>query len=113
MSSASMHSFLGFRFIIYELSDDDIIDPQTSENLGRLEIVKGTGIVMHVLEKLSTIRSITTDNALNKRVIKSNQLLGAFGQTEEEIFGKDTLPFMNAKVGYHAKQVMAASRYRR
>ena len=39
---------LGQRFLIYKLSDEEIIDPITKEPLGYLEIVKGTGKVIHL-----------------------------------------------------------------
>ena len=43
---------LGQKFLIYSLSDEEIIDPDTNQSLGYLEIVKGTGIVTHVQEFL-------------------------------------------------------------
>ena len=47
----------GQRFLVYSISPDDIIDPDTNESLGKLEIVKGTGTVTHVQEKMATIES--------------------------------------------------------
>ncbi len=47
----------GQRFLIYAFGDEDIIDPETKENLGRVEIVKGTGKVTHVQDKLATVAS--------------------------------------------------------
>lgn len=47
----------GQRFIIFNLQENDIIDPDTGENLGRLEIIKGTAVAAHVQEKLTTLES--------------------------------------------------------
>lgn len=47
--------------LVYELSDDEIIDPETEESLGKLEIVKGKGIVTHVQDQMATIESITKE----------------------------------------------------
>lgn len=53
---------LGARFLIYELSRE-IMDPETHESLGKLEVSKGTGKVSQVQEKLSVITS-DMENAL-------------------------------------------------
>lgn len=45
---------VGSKFIIYK-NGDNIIDPDTGEDLGVLEIVKGNGVATHVQEKMSTI----------------------------------------------------------
>ena len=38
----------GDKFLVYSLSDHEIVDPDTGESLGYLEFVKGTGEVVHV-----------------------------------------------------------------
>lgn len=48
---------IGQRMLVYLLSEEELIDPNTNESLGHLEIFKGTGKVIHVQEKLSTIES--------------------------------------------------------
>ena len=48
---------IGQRYLLYTLSNEDITDPDTNESLGFLEIVKGTGKVIHVQEKMCTIES--------------------------------------------------------
>ena len=45
------------RFQIYSLSDEEIIDPENGESLGRLEIVKGTGKVVEIQLKAATLES--------------------------------------------------------
>lgn len=47
----------GQRFTVYELSEQDILDPTTKGPLGRLETIKGTGTVVHIQEKLSIIEA--------------------------------------------------------
>jgi hypothetical protein len=47
----------GQRFLLYALSKGEIRDPDTKEPLGFLEIVKGTGRVTHVQEKMATLES--------------------------------------------------------
>ena len=46
----------GTRVIIYQVGDD-ITDPVTNESLGKLEIIKGTGTVTHVQDKIATVES--------------------------------------------------------
>lgn len=47
----------GQRFLLYTLSREEIRDPDTEESLGFLEIVKGTGRITHVQEKMATLTS--------------------------------------------------------
>ena len=56
------------RFLIYALGDE-FIDPDTKENLGCLEIVRGTGVVSHLQEKLCTVRSDKKTKTWGKKVI--------------------------------------------
>ena len=49
----------GDKFLVYSLSDHEIVDPDTGESLGYLEFVKGTGEVVHVQDKMCTITSVT------------------------------------------------------
>ncbi|EFJ1801475.1 hypothetical protein HIJ22_003155 [Escherichia coli] len=46
----------GMVFLIYSLGEN-IIDPDTGIDLGRLEIVKGEAIVHHIQEKMTTLIS--------------------------------------------------------
>lgn len=48
----------GQRFTVYALSAQDIVDPETHESLGRLEIIKGVGKVVHIQEKMSIVEAI-------------------------------------------------------
>ncbi|ELC8386010.1 hypothetical protein [Clostridium perfringens] len=81
------------QFLIYELSENDIIDPITKKSLGKLEIIKGTGIVTHLQDKICTIHSSNYQTSL----IAKMSLLGA--STSKN----NTLPFNKAKIGDLAK----------
>ena len=48
----------GMVFVIYELGSE-IVDPETSELLGRLELVKGRVRVTHTQEKLSQASTLS------------------------------------------------------
>ena len=51
----------GDKFLVYSLSDHEIVDPDTGESLGYLEFVKGTGEVVHV-QTGSTVEEIVQDD---------------------------------------------------
>ncbi len=96
-------------FLIYRLAEE-IIDPETNENLGNLEVIIGRGIVTHVQEKIATLTSNTVRKE-NKRIIRrNNPNLGAFmgllGDSEEIIEPtSDTVPFEDPQKGDLAKPV--------
>ena len=48
----------GQRFAVYALSEEDIVDPVTKESLGRLEIIKGIGKVVHIQDKISILEAM-------------------------------------------------------
>lgn len=50
----------GMQFIIYELSDE-ILDPETKESLGRLELVKGRVKASHVQATLTFATTMARD----------------------------------------------------
>lgn len=58
------HVTIGQRFLIYGLSDDEIIDPSTGFSLGYLELVRGTGKVTYIQEKMCIIESDSTRTSL-------------------------------------------------
>jgi hypothetical protein len=96
----------GDRFLIYAIGEE-LFDPDTNESLGELEIVKGTGRVIHVQQKMATIES---DNlsAPNKTVTKkkSSPFIAVAGYEEEVISGeRETLPFDDPVKGDKAKPI--------
>lgn len=46
----------GHKFVVFSLGDE-IPDPNTGESLGRLELIKGRGEVVHVQQKMCTIKT--------------------------------------------------------
>ena len=96
---------LGQHYMVYALSDFEILDPDTKESLGYLEIVKGTGKVVHIQEKLATIESDLYEVSQPTKIIRKNPMYG-FGTTEEErISQREHLPFDNPQIGDLVKQV--------
>ena len=102
----------GDSFLIYELSDHEIIDPDTNESLGYLEFVKGTGKVVHLQDKMCTIASAKYKNPAPTKTIKkehSNPMFASFiAPTIEETIiegEKVQIPFDHACVGDFAKKV--------
>lgn len=47
----------GQRMMVYHISDEEILDPRTGESLGYLELVRGTGRIIFVQDKLSILES--------------------------------------------------------
>jgi hypothetical protein len=57
------------KFLIMEIGDD-IIDPDTGEYLGKLEIVKGKVSPSHIQEKMTTVTSIEYIDEPDRKEIK-------------------------------------------
>jgi hypothetical protein len=97
---------VGDRYLVYGVGNE-LADPDTGESLGRLELVRGRGKVIHVQERLATIESLeTVKNPDRTRTIKREGVLSVFGSPAEEIKepGKvQTVPFNKIKVGDKAR----------
>ena len=121
INRGSAHDIVnGQRFLLYDLSQEEIIDPETKESLGFLEIVKGTGRITHVQEKMAIL---TSDRTIpnEKKVIRTtykdspssvaSALESIFSQhgttiVEEETSGTPEIaPFKNPYVGDRAKPI--------
>lgn len=74
----------GMVFVIYQLGDP-IIDPETHESLGQLELIKGRVKVYHVQDKLC---HASTFSRTETRVIDPLEILQALGprKVEETVF---------------------------
>ncbi len=95
-------------YLIYSLSTEEIFDPDTHESLGFLEIVRGTGKVTHVQDKMCTIESNMYDKNTPIRTIKKqNNVFSLFdnGAVEEIISSTEHLPFNSPKIGDFAKRI--------
>lgn len=99
----------GQRFLVYKVDDQELVDPDTGENLGQLEIIRGIGKVVHLQEKLATIESAEYDRP-RKTVIrrKSPGFPQIFGRVEEEESYQNTeelLAFDAPEIGDKVKPV--------
>lgn len=95
---------IGQRFLVYALSDHEILDPDTKASLGFLEIVKGTGKVVHVQEQMATIESDVYETSQPTKIIRKNPMYG-FGTTEEQTVSGEHIAFVNPKIGDFVKQI--------
>ena len=70
----------GQRFLVYYLETNPIIDPETGQDLGQLEIVRGRGSATHIQERLTTVYSDQKGPG-GRRVVKKRS---PFTLSEEE-----------------------------
>lgn len=103
----------GDKFIIYGLSEE-LYDIDGKESLGRLELVRGNGVVVHVQEKMSIVRSAEYEKEESVTEIRSYpNCLGrlssfASGVQEERIVHparKVIKPFKGVEIGDCARKV--------
>lgn len=82
---------IGERFLIFRLGDR-IIDPDTGEDLGLLEIVLGRARVTHVQQKMSTLESTEERTIPGKvrKIVRQDRawILGSGNEEIEE--GRET-----------------------
>lgn len=101
---------LGDKFEIFGLTKS-LIDPETQEDLGRAEIIRGKGKVVHIQEKLCTVESYLTEGGFGSRkIIKKTSSLGSLWSgspsTEEEITGEPSLKkFEDLQIGDYARKL--------
>ncbi|MBE9263622.1 hypothetical protein IQ224_16125 [Microcystis sp. LEGE 00066] len=91
---------VGRRVLIYGISEEEIIDPNTGESLGYLEIVKGTGRVINVQDNMATIES-DKKQTFRRKLDNSNPfyLLASPREKAEIIEFDEPKPFENPKIG--------------
>lgn len=83
----------GQEFIIYGLSENDIVDPTTNTSLGRLELVRGTGVVDYIQDKMCILRTNTTKKSPTLSV---SQMLS--GEAHY-------IPFDSPRIGDYAREI--------
>ena len=92
----------GDKFLVYSVGEE-VKDPDTGEVLGDFEDVKGTGEVVHVQGKMSTIESNMTKVGIIKKVKKFSRrggITNLFGPNKvEEYQPPETKSFDGPKVG--------------
>ena len=106
----------GQRFLIVGLGAA-ITDPVTDKPLGRLEIVRGTGIITHVQELIATLetdmkfpgKKITREVTPRRTATESYMALLSPSYPKSETITEaeppSTTPFDQAAVGDHARPV--------
>lgn len=103
----------GDTFVVYQL-DDEITDPESGENLGRLERLRGTGEAVHVQERMTTVRSL--EKKFESRLHEQRprySVLGMAAYTFEKATQPDPIavdvpvdaPFVNPAVGDFARKL--------
>lgn len=97
--------YVGQIFLIYYLSIDDMIDEDTGENLGKIEYVIGKGKVVHLQEKIATIKSIEKSSSSKKTITKNNNVFGL--TTQETVIEPEEklLSFENCEKGYLVRAI--------
>jgi hypothetical protein len=106
---------VGDRFVVFG-TGPHIIDPDTGEDLGVLELVRGQGQIVNVQEHLSTLRTIERRRTRPaKRIITREPGLGSQGfimsrlagpsVTEEELAPEEEVPFDSVQLGDLAKPI--------
>ena len=108
----------GDRFFVFG-TGPHIADPDTSEDLGVLELVRGRGEVVHIQEQMATVRSVERRGIRPaKRIIRepatgvsslARALLGdvrsSTGVIEEELAPEAEMPFESVQLGDLAKPI--------
>lgn len=89
----------GQRFLVYSLDGEEIFDPITNKSLGKLEIVKGTGIATFVHGKMCTI---TSDMYRKKMQIEKMSNIKLFETDESDRVHQ---PFDNPQIGDFVKKI--------
>lgn len=79
------HVANGDRFQVFGIGEP-VIDPDTEENLGELEIFRGTGKIIHAQPKFSTIKS-DMQNSPAKTIRKRNSPGGQGPQGAQALIG--------------------------
>jgi hypothetical protein len=92
----------GQRMMVYRIDDEEILDPHTGESLGFLELVRGTGRVIFVQDKISIIE---TDRKKTYRKRIENPPLGLSSYKSEVVESDELKPFDNAQVGDLVKPI--------
>ena len=90
----------GQKVMIYAIGDM-ITDPDSGEELERLEIVKGTGRIIHLQNKISTIESDMVEETPRhiKRTTNFAGISSVFGPSEETEIVKKDVPFDEPQIG--------------
>jgi hypothetical protein len=95
---------IGQRFLVFGIGKE-IIDPRTKESLGKLETVRGTGKIVHIQQKMATLKSDMTFPGRHKIARPSGNIFSTQTHIEEEQDPPIEIPFGDPVVGDYAKPV--------
>jgi len=97
----------GDRFIIYGLGEQ-LKDPETGEDLGVLEVVRGKAKVTHIQQRVSTLETYEREALPGKRIIRRSALqayLGTVGDQIEEVGQTEQSMLQGVEVGDYARPI--------
>lgn len=92
----------GQRFLVYKIGDE-IFDPDTKESLGNLDIVRGTGRVVHLQDSMATIESDMIHHIHRSK--RDGFSMFKYMGGEETIYETEKIPFDDPCVGDLVKPV--------
>lgn len=100
------------RFLIYRLGDE-LMDPETGESLGKLEIVCGEGIVDHIQARMTTLKTGRRESQGTQKIIKRTRQSDVYSilrmaplEVEEISTPEMTdMPFENVEAGCLVRQI--------
>jgi hypothetical protein len=99
----------GQRMLVYKIDDEAIIDPDTGKSLGNLELVRGTGEIIYVQEKISILESDRTQliSSKNARYSSSNsrKILSPLAPALAMLGEREVLPFDKPQIGDEVKPI--------
>lgn len=94
----------GDRFLVYAIDPEELIDPETGESLGHLEIIRGTGVATHVQQKMTTIES-DRHTTKGRTIRRQNAMFAGIGSEIIEEPEKQLLPFDLPELGDKVKPI--------
>jgi len=103
----------GDRFLVFSIGPH-VNDPDTGEDLGEIELVRGRGEVVHVQEQMATIRTTKRRRTRpGERIIRDplayvmagRPLSKAYEVIEEELAPEAEMPFDAVTLGDFAKPI--------
>ncbi len=92
----------GQRMLVYYVSDEDIKDPNTGESLGYLELVRGTGKIIFLQDKIAILES---DKVQYKRILSAWKPGFPIGSGDQIIEEPQRIPFENPQIGDQVKPI--------
>lgn len=90
----------GQRLLVYDIGEM-IRDPETGEELEHIEIVRGTGRIIHLQGRIATVESDMKEEEpiTIKRTSNLGSMRSLFGDTEQTEIRRSRIPFDEPQVG--------------